>query len=590
MPYIFKKIVFIQLFACLFLLSACAYSDSNNAYNDEDLNYILSSHDSLKSEQNSATGNYLAGRFAQHNNDWRSANGFMQEVLISDKDNTSLLHRSFLLALGGGDLVNAENTAKQIISNGRDIELATIMMLAKDIAEDNIEEAWRRTERLKDSQFNDYMQPIVQAWILVMLGSEDVALLSLEKHISVFENDPLYLLHMALISEYAKKYDKAEIFYQKVLNSKELTVYSALTVASYYQRQGQEDKVAMIYNQISGQANSYNALSLPNMMELFGKSRAEPKEALSLVMFELSTLLFERKAYDSALIYARMAQILSPESPLVAIMLGDISAVHGNYDEAVMSYNSVAKETGMLRFAKLKAAEILEANGRGSEAIELLLNTSKEEKLYSDTLVYLGDIYRRNEQHEKAIQSYNVALQRIGTLKAEHWFIIYARGVSNERLSKWNKAEQDLLAALALQPDNPIILNYLGYSWVDKGINLKQAISMIKKAVSLRPGDGYITDSYGWAMYRTGKFNEAVEWLEYSSEKVPYDMTINDHLGDAYWRVDRRTEAKFQWKRAYNATSDRLEKQRLAKKIKQGLPAIKKISIELDPEREAMLH
>lgn len=246
----------------------------------------------------------------------------------------------------------------------------------------------------------------------------------------------------------------------------------------------------------------------------------------------------------------------------------------------------------MMRFARLKLAEALEADGRKDDAVAILSEAADEEKAHADSLIYLGDIYRRNEQYAEAVRAYSRALGRIGDVKSEHWFVVYARGMSQERLKNWDMAEQDLLKALDLNPENPLILNYLGYSWVDQGMHLDRAMEMIKKAVMLRPEDGYITDSYGWALYQTGEWDEAVKWLEYSVERVPYDVTINDHLGDAYWRVGRRVEARFQWERAYNLAKARGDKERIHRKLESGLPGAEpaKQPKTMTAEREAMLH
>src|SRR5690606_33991930 len=130
------------------------------------------------------------------------------------------------------------------------------------------------------------------------------------------------------------------------------------------------------------------------------------------------------------------------------------------------------------------------------------------------------------------------------------WTLFYFRGIAYERAKQWDKAEADLLQALALFPEQPHVLNYLGYSWVDQGMHLDEAMDMIARAVELRPNDGYIVDSLGWAHYRLGNYEEAVRELERAVELRPEDPVINDHLGDAYWKVGRRLEARFQWAHA----------------------------------------
>jgi Flp pilus assembly protein TadD len=159
-----------------------------------------------------------------------------------------------------------------------------------------------------------------------------------------------------------------------------------------------------------------------------------------------------------------------------------------------------------------------------------------------------------------------------GTITAEYWNLAFARGMVYERLKQWDKAEADLQTALNFQPDQPYILNYLGYSWADQGINLDKAAEMIEKAVRLRPEDGAIVDSLGWVYYRMGQYDKAVKTLERAIELDPTEPEINDHLGDAYWKVGRKSEARFQWKRALSFSKDDIKNASIQQKIDFGLP------------------
>ena len=187
---------------------------------------------------------------------------------------------------------------------------------------------------------------------------------------------------------------------------------------------------------------------------------------------------------------------------------------------------------------------------RTEEAVAELRTMAAEREDRADASIALGDLLRSKERWIEAIAAYDEAIVRIGELEPRHWRPLYARGIAFERSKQWPRAERDFLRALDLSPDQPFVLNYLGYSWVDQGLHLERALGFIERAVDLRPSDGYIIDSLGWAMYRLGKFEDAVTHLERAVELRPDDPTINDHLGDAYWRVKRRSEARFQWRRA----------------------------------------
>jgi Flp pilus assembly protein TadD len=139
-------------------------------------------------------------------------------------------------------------------------------------------------------------------------------------------------------------------------------------------------------------------------------------------------------------------------------------------------------------------------------------------------------------------------------------------------VKKWPLAEADLQESLKLFPDQPLALNYLGYSWVDQNHNLKKGMALIERAVTLKPDDGYIVDSLGWAHYKLGNYKEAVRFLEHAVELKPEDPVLNDHLGDALWRVGREREARFQWDQALTLEPEPDDVEKIKKKIAEGLP------------------
>jgi Flp pilus assembly protein TadD len=184
----------------------------------------------------------------------------------------------------------------------------------------------------------------------------------------------------------------------------------------------------------------------------------------------------------------------------------------------------------------------------------------------------LGNIERERKDFTGCGDAYTKAVATVAKPEKSNWVMFYFRGICYERSNQWPKAEADMKKALELYPDQPLVLNYLGYSWVDKGVHLEEGMDMIRRAVEQRPDDGYIVDSLGWAYFRTGNYDEAVKNLERAVQLKPDDPTINDHLGDAYWRVGRLLEAHFQWSQAVDFKPDPDELATLQKKLKDGLP------------------
>src|SRR5262249_10930356 len=166
-----------------------------------------------------------------------------------------------------------------------------------------------------------------------------------------------------------------------------------------------------------------------------------------------------------------------------------------------------------------------------------------------DALLLLGNLHRAEKQYPRAVEAYDRAVARIPKLEERHWNLLYVRGIANERAKNWPRAEADFQKALELKPNEPYVLNYLAYTWVDRGEHLEEAKRMLDEAVRQKPDDGAIVDSVGWAYFRLGQMDRALEYLEKAIELAPEDPSINDHLGDVYWRGGRRAQARVPWGR-----------------------------------------
>jgi Flp pilus assembly protein TadD len=220
----------------------------------------------------------------------------------------------------------------------------------------------------------------------------------------------------------------------------------------------------------------------------------------------------------------------------------------------------------------LRIAANLEMLDRTDEAINQLREMSVEAPTRAGAEMQLGDLLRAKKRFNEAVDAYDEAIRRLRVSgMPERWSLYYSRGIALERSGQWKQSETDLLHALELKPDQPLVLNYLGYSWIDKGENLERGLKMIEKAVELRPEDGYIVDSLGWAHFRLGDYSSAVQYLEKAIELVPEDPTINDHLGDAYWQSGRSSEARFQWRRALQFGPDTDEIKTIEAKLDRGI-------------------
>jgi Flp pilus assembly protein TadD len=268
-----------------------------------------------------------------------------------------------------------------------------------------------------------------------------------------------------------------------------------------------------------------------------------------------------------------MALFLQPDLAEATLLIGDVYVDQQNYDAAIDTYAGIDNASPISFAGKLRIADALHQLDRKEQAFQLLEGLVAAEPERIQALVQLGNLLRRDEDYARAERAYTRAIERLGTPEREDWSLFYARGIAYERTKRWPQAEADFQQALELEPEQPFVLNYLGYSWVDKGMHLDEARKMLDRAVAARPDDGFIVDSMGWVHYRLGEYPQAVESLERAVELEPGDPVINDHLGDAYWRVGRHREARYQWQRALTLEPDQELIKTIERKLKSGLGA-----------------
>jgi tetratricopeptide (TPR) repeat protein len=289
-------------------------------------------------------------------------------------------------------------------------------------------------------------------------------------------------------------------------------------------------------------------------------------------LYGLGASLGRRGGEDLGLVYLQLSLYLAPNHPLALLSLADLYESLKKPDMAIKAYERIPADSPLHRNAAIQMASDLDALNRGPEAEKQLDAIVEKDPKDLEAIMALGNVLRGHKKFAECADAYSKGIDLIGKPDKANWVVFYFRGICYERSHQWPKAEADLKKALELFPDQPHVLNYLGYSWIDQGVNLDQGMAMIKKAVQQRPDDGYIVDSLGWAYYRLGNYDDAVKQLDRAIELKPEDPTINDHLGDAYWRVGRKLEAKFQWAHARDLKPEPEDLPKILQKLKDGLP------------------
>ena len=370
---------------------------------------------------------------------------------------------------------------------------------------------------------------------------------------------------------------QATSFFTRALSSaRQPSLRSLLAAGTFYELHGDAEVAQQLYKSFTqaGPEDTVlqHALSRLESGTLGKELVSTASQGFAEALFEISASLFRERAYEPALIYCQTALFLHPDLDAARVQLADIYVAIGNHSLAVSTFQTIPTTSPYSWSARIRMANSLEESGRTKEARSELRKLATQQLTRIEPLLALADILRIKEQYNDAIVVYDEAISRIDPIDTRHWSIFYARGMSLERNGDWERAELDFLQALRLQPDQPLVLNYLGYSWVEQGTKLVEAKSMIQRAVEQRPNDGYIVDSLGWVLYRLQEFEAALVHLERAVELRPDDPVINDHYGDALWDIGRHSEAKFQWLRALSLDPEKKLQESVQKKLKRPNP------------------
>jgi len=524
----------------------------------------------------SVSGNFLAARHASNEHDAGAAAAYYRAALRGDGRNPELLSRAFLAALANGDVEEGVRLADRVIANDKNDRVAHLVLGVRAIKQKQYAAARAQLAQSVRGPVTDLAGALLSAWTQANATDVKTAIDTIDKlsgpeWYNLFKN-----LHAGLILDVAgQKKDSLRRFERAYsLDATALRIVQAY--GSELSRQGNKDEALRVYKAFD-EVLPRHPLIVDSINEINAGRRVaaladSPQSGAAEVFYGLGATLGRRGGEDLGLIYLQLALYLAPGHPMALLSLADLYESIKKPERAIKIYERVPASSPMYRNAQIQRALDLDSLDRTEEAKSILDKLIKADPTEIEAITALGNIERGRKQYAECSDAYSKGIDSLARPEKSNWVIYYFRGICHERSKQWPKAESDFKRALDLSPDQPLVLNYLGYSWIDQGINLDEGMRMIERAVEQRADDGYIVDSLGWAYFRLGNYDEAVKNLERAVELKPEDATINDHLGDAYWRAGRVLEARFQWSHARDLEPEPDDLAKIEDKLKSGLP------------------
>jgi tetratricopeptide (TPR) repeat protein len=458
----------------------------------------------------------------------------------------------------------------------QDNQVAALLLIGSEAQAGRWDRVEQRIRALPRQGPGAILAPLLTAWTLQGKGQTDQAIATLRPLAESGRLRGVHALHLALIADIAGRGREAERYARMALAETPDKSLRLLQLAGgILARHGHEAEALRLMEALS---RSFGDFAVAAESEagrralISGRGVASPVEGIAEAELALAAALRGQRGGEAGLLLARLALRLRPNFAPTLLLISEHYAEERHPETALAVLQEIPAGDPLAEVAALRRAAMLDRLDRLDEAAAALRKIAEDVPNAPQPHARLGDMMRQRSRFPEAVTAYDAALERIPAQTAELWPLLYARGVSNERAGNWPRAETDFQRALELAPEQPYIMNYLAYTWVEHGKNLAEAQRMLERAVELRPNDGNIVDSLGWALFKLGDLPGAVRWLERAVELESRNSVINDHLGDAYWSIGRRNEARFQWERALRTEPEAADVPKIEAKLRDGLP------------------
>ena len=523
-------------------------------------------------------GAYLAASQAAISGDYDAAALYFRDALLADANNTALMEQTLAAYLGVGQVESAAGIARPFINAGGESQIANIALMAQAARAEDWDAIFDLIEA--GHEVGPLLDGLAQAWAYLGKGDTVHAMMRFDEVIDTPGLRGFGQQHKALALAMSGDLDGASAIYDLPPNIGIIpTRGSVVAHLQILAQLGDFERAGDMIERAFGEdpdpelAALRSAITAGEVPDL-SRAVATPGHGISYAFKGLSDILQGEANESYLLLYAQAARYIAPLDADAQIATARLLNALGQYDAAAQTFAQVATDDPAFHSAEIGRAEALRLAGRIEQAIEVLSQLTRSHPDLPLWHASLGDIYRQQEHFVDARDAYSAALSGYPEDASIRWWLLYSRGMTSERLDEWDAAEADFRASLALNPGNPSVLNYLGYSLVDRGLKYDEALGMIETAVAARPDNGAIVDSLAWVYYKLGRYQEAVAPMERAAELEPNDPILSDHLGDVYWMVGRDVEARFQWRRALSFEPEQAEADRIRHKLSVGLDAV----------------
>ena len=585
-----KASYIITLLSGIGLFNSCTGNFINNQEYPQEIVYLQ--------KQETAYGNYLAGRVAHLRQDYDNAANYYMKTIEKGMVNKDILGKTYIILASQGKIEESAKYANIARQNGDKNNFIDIINAVKAFKHGNYKFARAEINNIQEKTYKKLIKPMFNAWTYVGENNYNEAVKELDKLSQEEDMQTVYSLHRGLIAEYFDKNEEAEKYYDFIINDKasDMSFRALQIISNFYVRVNQKEKAIKLVTKYYGTANLKEMLaSLKNKVEQGNANTPKlintADKGAGEVFLEIA-LLFKSipVGYDYAQIYMAISEYFNPDNDITKIAMADLFEDRQMIDDANDYYDTIKKDSEMYYPAQMKKANNLAAEKKYKEATKVLKKLLRNNPNDFQILFNLGDILRISDNQAEAIKYYNEALQSIFYESEKYWPVYYALAVSYDKNNEWSKAEESLQKALKLSNRHPQVLNYLGYSWLKYNMNTDNAAAMILEAYEKDPNDSVIMDSLGWVYFKTGDYQNAIVYLEKASELNPQNAVISDHLGDAYWYGGRKNEAVFLWKQALTQKDDQeeLDIKQVKSKIENGLKKTQSLLIKDEKIRETL--